>query len=61
MSSEEAKHMPKPANKDDQSTKNPLESDDNTLFQTEELLRNVELFFLVQKLDLILFFQPIIF
>uniref|UniRef100_A0A9I9EAP6 Uncharacterized protein n=1 Tax=Cucumis melo TaxID=3656 RepID=A0A9I9EAP6_CUCME len=36
VSIEEAEHMPKPADKDDQSIKDPLESDDNTLFQTEE-------------------------
>ncbi|TYJ97217.1 putative RNA polymerase II transcription factor B subunit 1-1 isoform X1 [Cucumis melo var. makuwa] len=36
VSNEEAEHMPKSAEKDDQSIKDPLESDLNTLLQTEE-------------------------
>ena len=36
LSSEEAKRFPKTTKKDDQSIKDPLESDLNTLLQTEE-------------------------
>ena len=36
MSSEKAEHFPKTTEKDDQSIKDPLESDLNTMFQTEE-------------------------
>ena len=36
MSSEEAENLPKTTEKDDQSIKDPFESDLNTMFQTEE-------------------------